>query len=156
MEFYRPKRKAVNVPIIPLIDILTILLIFFIVTRGVPKTAASEGRRVPALDINLPTVKEVPTNTASDERATLEVAPDGRIILDGYELASPDFLADTLTVFRKKNPDRKLLLAADRDVTISQLFHVWDALTKAGIEIKDVPARIELPATVPFVDPLQP
>ncbi|MCB5932793.1 biopolymer transporter ExbD, partial [[Eubacterium] rectale] len=31
MQFYRKKAKSMGVPIVPMIDILTILLIFFIV-----------------------------------------------------------------------------------------------------------------------------
>lgn len=35
MQFYRKKARSMGVPIVPMIDILTILLIFFIVhTRG--------------------------------------------------------------------------------------------------------------------------
>ena len=151
MEFYRPKKRPLNVPIIPLIDILAILLIFFIVSTTFKKPKVAR----PIIEIQLPTVREVPTTTTTEERATLAVSPDGRITLDGYELASPDFLADTLIVFKRENPGRKLELAADQGVTLSQLFMVWDALTRAGIEIKDVPARIKLPADVPFVDPLQ-
>ena len=65
---------------------------------------------------------------------------------------------DALQVFQRENPERELELEADRGVTLEQLFMIWDALTKAGIEIKNVPARIKLPAAggEPFVDPLQP
>lgn len=152
MQFYQPAKKSLNVPIVPLIDILTILLIFFIVTRGVPR---NPPKARPVLQIALPTVKEVPTTTTVDERAVLAVAPDGTITLDNYELASPEFLTDALIVFREKHPGRRLELAADQGVTLSQLFLIWDALTAAGIEIKEVPARIKLPAEVPFIDPLQ-
>ena len=151
MEFYKPRKKPVTIPIVPLIDILVILLIFFIVTYA-PKKPPKQR---PVLQIQLPTVKEVPTAAVMEERAVLAVTPNGRITLDGYELASAEFLADTLIVFQRENPGRKLELAADQGVTLSQLFMVWDALTKAGIEIKEVPARIKLPADVPFVDPLQ-
>lgn len=156
MEFYHPRKKVDKVPIVPLIDILTILLIFFIVTRGVPKREENPPQPPrPALQIDLPTVKEVPSTTVAEERAVLAVTPDGTITLDNYELASADLLTDALIVFRREYPDRKLELAADKGVTLSQLFMVWDALTAAGIEIKEVPARIKVPAQVPFVDPLQ-
>ncbi|NIP94270.1 MAG: hypothetical protein GWO24_12770 [Akkermansiaceae bacterium] len=151
MEFYRPRKKAVNVPIIPLIDILAILLIFFIVSTTFKKPPKPR----PILQVHLPTVKEVPTTTIVEERAVLAIAPQGTITLDNYELASPELLADSLIVFQKEQPGRKLELAADQGVTLSQLFMVWDALTEAGIEIKEVPARIKLPAEVPFIDPLQ-
>lgn len=142
MEFYRPNKRSLNVPIVPLIDILTILLIFLVVTQGVPKKPAKAR---PVMQIALPTVREVPTTTVADERAVLALAPDGTITLDNYDLASPDLLTDALIVFQQKNPGRKLELAADEGVTLARLFMVWDALTAAGIEIKEVPARIKLP-----------
>jgi biopolymer transport protein ExbD len=159
MQFYRPVRKADKVPIVPLIDILTILLIFFIVTPKKEKDQ-EENRNPPPeprpiVQIDLPTVKEIPTSSVVEKRATLAVTPEGMITLDNYELASPELLTDALIVFQRENPQRKLELAADKGVTLSQLFMVWDSLTAAGFEIKDVPARIRLPAEVPFIDPLQ-
>ncbi len=154
MEFHHPRKKPPTVPIIPLIDILAILLIFFIVSTTFKKPKKPR----PILQIELPTVREVPSATVADERAVLAVTRDGRIVLDDYELAGPEYLEDALLVFKRRNPERKLELKADRGVTIAQLFLIWDALTKAGIEIKDVPARVKLPGTAPesFVDPLQP
>ena len=155
MEFYLPKRKEVSVPIIPLIDILVILLIFFMVSMAPKKPRKPR----PILQIELPTVKEIPATTVVSERAILAVTRDGRIVLDDYELAGDEFLVDALQVFKRENPERELELEADRGVTLEQLFMIWDALTKAGIEIKNVPARIKLPAAggaEPFVDPLQP
>lgn len=158
MEFYRPGKKGDKVPIVPLIDILTILLIFFIVTRGVPEVEENKNpppEPRPVVQIDLPIVREAPTSEVVDRRAVLAVTPEGIITLDNYQLASPDLLTDALIVFQREFPQRKLELAADQGVTLSQLFMVWDALTAVGIPIKDVPARIRLPADVPFLDPLQ-
>ncbi len=72
MQFYRPQRKQLTVTIIPLIDIFAILLIFFIVSTTFKKPR-------PILTIDLPTVKEMPSQTVVDERAVLAVAPDGTV-----------------------------------------------------------------------------
>jgi len=159
MNFYQPGRRKERVPIVPLIDILTILLIFFIVTRGVPEeeqspSAPPEPR--PVVKVTLPVVREMETSEVVERRAILAVSAEGTITLDNYELASDDLLADALIVFRKENPLRKLELAADQGATLSQLFMVLDALTAAQYDIKDVPARIRHPQPVDFVDPLQP
>jgi len=137
MQFYQPRKRQATVPIIALIDILSILLIFFIVTTA-PKTPRS------VLRIELPTVREVPTSTTVESRSVLAVAADGKITLDS--LSVPDgFLEQYLAAFIKENPGRKLELEADKNLTVEALLQVWDALTKAGIEIKEVPARILLP-----------
>jgi biopolymer transport protein ExbD len=137
MQFYQPRKRQPTVPIIAMIDILSILLIFFIVT-----TAPKKPRSI--LRIELPTVREVPTSTTVESRSVLAVAADGKISLDA--LSVPEgFLQQYLEAFIKENPGRKLELEADKDLTVELLLKVWDALTKAGIEIKDVPARIRLP-----------
>jgi len=131
-------RKTPEVPIIALIDILAILLIFFIVTTTFKKSR-------PVLEIDLPTVKELPSQSVSDTRAVLAVSKEGEITLDGT-VVEAEALAAALQSFKEQNPEGKLELEADETVNLSQLFFIWDALTKADIEIKDVPARIKLPA----------
>ncbi len=103
MNFYQPRKRKERVPIVPLIDILTILLIFFIVTRGVPKeeqlnNPPPEPR--PVVKVTLPVVKEMETTEVVERRAVLAVTAEGVITLDNYELASPDLLTDALIVFR--------------------------------------------------------
>lgn len=137
MEFYTRQKKPLTIPIMPLIDIFAILLIFFVVSTNFKKQR-------PILTIDLPTVVDMPSEMITEQRAVLAVAADGRITLDETEV--PDgLLGAWLGVFQEKNPGAKLELKADEGVTLKQLFGVWDALTEAGIEIKDVPARIRLP-----------
>ena len=138
MKLQESHRKTPEVPIIALIDILAILLIFFIVTTTFKKSR-------PVLEIDLPTVKELPSQSVSDTRAVLAVSKEGEITLDGT-VVEAEALAAALQSFKEQNPEGKLELEADETVNLSQLFFIWDALTKADIEIKDVPARIKLPA----------
>ena len=137
MQFPRRTRKRAEVAIIPMIDILLILLIFFVVT-----TAFKKKRDI--LRIELPTVHEVPTDTVTDPRSVIAVDALGNITLDSLKV--PDGLLESyLAAYQKQNPGRKLELEADKKIPLERLLHVWDALTKAGLKIKDVPARIKLP-----------
>ena len=135
MEIYRPKRKAYNVPIVPLIDILAILLIFVMVT-------STRKKKRPVVAIDLPTVKEVATAELSVERSVLAITPEGEISLEGLTVPRGT-LAVYLEAFQKVNPGRKLELEADEDSSLEQLFEVWEALTAVGIEFKEVPVRIK-------------
>ena len=137
MRFHRLTTTRSQVAVIPLIDILFVLLIFFIVS-----TAFKKPRDI--LRIELPTVREIPSDTVADVRSVLAVDAAGKITLDN--LAVPDGLLEpVLTAYQKENPGRQLELEADRKLPLESLLQVWDALTKAGISIKDVPARIKLP-----------
>jgi biopolymer transport protein ExbD len=137
MHLSRIQRSRSQVPIVPLIDILFILLVFFIVT-----TTFKRPRDV--LRIELPTVREIPSDQVADERSVIAVDALGNITLDS--LAVPEGLLDSyLAAFQRRNPGRKLELKADKSLTIERLFGVWEALTAAGIEVNDVPARIQVP-----------
>ncbi len=137
MEFYRIQRKRAEVPIVPMIDILFVLLVFIIVS-----TTFKKKRHI--LRIDFPTVKELPSKQVSDTRSVIAVDALGNISLDG--LAVPEgLLGAYLTAFQNQNPGRKLELEADRRLPLERLLSVWDALTKAGISLKEVPARIQVP-----------
>ena len=142
MQFELPVRRPRQLPIVSMIDILFIVLIFFIVSSEFKKK-----REV--LKIELPTVREVPSDTISDPRSILAIDQEGAIRLDDLTVPDVKLLKAYLTAYVKENPGRKLELEADKDVSLEQLVEVWDALTEAGIEIKDVPARIQLPAETP-------
>jgi len=137
MKFHRPPKSRNTVQIIPLIDILLVLLIYFIVT-----TQTKRPRDV--MRIELPTVHEMPTDKVLETRSVIAVDNTGKVTLDSVPV--PDGLLESyLTAFMKTNPGRKLELEADKQLPLERLLGVWDSLTKAGIEIKDVPARIRLP-----------
>lgn len=136
MEIYRPKRKGYNVPIVPLIDILAILLIFVIVTSTRKKTR-------PVVPIDLPTVREVATAQLSAERSVLALTREGEILLENVSIPGEE-LVDYLRAFQTVNPGRQLELEADEESSLGQLFTVWEALSAVGIELKEVPARIKL------------
>lgn len=137
MHFQRLHRKRADVPIVPMIDILFILLVFFIVS-----TTFKKPRDI--LRIELPTVREIPSDQVADSRSIIAVDASGNITLDA--LAVPEGLLESyLAAYQKENPGRKLELEADRQLPLERLLGVWESLVKAGIEIKDVPARIKLP-----------
>jgi biopolymer transport protein ExbD len=139
MHFHRQTRKRAEVPIVPMIDILFILLVFFIVSTTFKKSR-------PILRIELPTVREIPTDEVVEARSVIAVDAMGNITLD--TLAVPEGLLEAyLAAYQKQNPGRKLELEADKKLPLERLLHVWDALTKAGIPIKDVPARIKVADT---------
>ena len=138
MKFERPVRRSRGIMIMPMIDILFVVLIFFIVTT-VPKKARS------ILRIALPTVKDVPSSTVVEASSILSVDKLGSVSLDAVPVPDVALLDAYLKAYVKENPGRKLELEADKELPLGKLLAVWDALTRAGIPIKDVPARIRLP-----------
>jgi len=137
MHFPRPVRSRSQVQIIPMIDVLIFLLIFLIISTQFKKPR-------PVLRIELPTVREVPSDKVADVRSVISVDAEGRITLDTLNVPE-GLLQSYLAAYQKQNPGRKLELEADRKLSLERLLGIWDSLIKAGIPIKDVPARIRLP-----------
>lgn len=138
MNFYRPKRVVPAVPIVALIDILAILLIFITLTT-------QERKKRTVLPIKIPVVEAMATDQIAETRSVLAIAADGRITLD--TLLVPDgMLVDYLKAMKNINPDRKLEMEADQEVSFKLLISVWDALTKAGFQAK-LPTRVKSAAT---------
>ncbi len=136
MNFVRKRSDRPSVPIISLIDILAILLIYFILTSAPieEKTFAN---------ITLPEASALPSKTSSEPRLELAVSADSTIFLGTEEVAIGQ-LAKSLRELKAERPGVKLELKADEDAPLKILVATWDALTRSGFKVKDVPARILL------------
>jgi biopolymer transport protein ExbD len=131
MRFYTRKRRAPSIIIVSLIDILAILLIFFIVTTTFRKNQ-------PQLQINLPESKSAEQAPAEkDEPVVLSVKSADEISLDGKPVTL-DLLADALKTVRAQAPARPIAMQADREAPFGVVVKVLDALKVAGI--KNIPA----------------
>ncbi len=138
MNFHCPKRSVPAVPIVALIDILAILLIFITVTT-------QERKKRTVLPIAFPVVESVATDQIIETRSILAVAADGRVTLDAL-IVPEGLLVDYLKALKSINPDCKLEMEADQDVSFKQLISIWDALTKAGFKAK-LPTRVKSATT---------
>jgi biopolymer transport protein ExbD len=131
MRFYTRKRRAPSIIIVSLIDILAILLIFFIVTTTFRKN-------LPQLQINLPESKSAELAPAEkNEPVVLRVKSADEISLDGKPVTL-DLLAEALKTMRTQAPTRPIAMQADREAPFGVVVKVLDALKDAGI--KNIPA----------------
>jgi biopolymer transport protein ExbD len=124
MRFSKPKREEISlgVSIAPLIDIVFLLLIFFILTSHI--------EIIPGLDITLPGIAERGSDKSYDN---LVVALDrqGNCFLDKEKID----LRDLYHRFQESagTAQINLILQADRDVRHGDVVQVMDLAKKAGI-----------------------
>ena len=135
MNIYQKKRAKPTVPIITLIDILAILLIFFIVTTTFKKKES-------LVKVNLPKSSEMASEGKITDRVALSLSKDGQVSL-GDRVVPMASLPAVLTRF-KKSGEGGLELKADEGAPLGLIVEVWDAATKAGLEISDLPLRVLL------------
>jgi biopolymer transport protein ExbD len=131
VRFYSRKRRSPSIIIVSLIDILAILLIFFIVTTTFQKN-------LPQLQINLPESKTAEQTPAEkQEPALLRVKSAEQITLDEKPVTL-ETLAEALKSLRTQAPSRPIAMQADREAPFGVVVKVLDALREAGI--KNIPA----------------
>jgi biopolymer transport protein ExbD len=129
MKFAVRKRRAPAIIIVSLVDILTILLIFFVVTTTFRKDQ-------PEVQINLPESKTAKKLPAELEHAIVSIDQNDEIKLDGRSMGAEELEG----AVRDLPEDRKstLALQADKKASFGTIIKVMDALKLAGV--RNLPA----------------
>ncbi len=133
MKLYLPTTRKVRIEMLPLIDIVFLLLVFFIYAM----LSMAVHRSLP---VQLPTS----SSAAIDKTAQLSVTvrADGSIFVD-KESVSLETLDRMLAERAEQFPESGVLLFADRTVSYQLLFSVLDRLQKAGISHVSLQAETE-------------
>lgn len=129
MKFAVRKRRAPSIIIVSLVDILTILLIFFVVSTTFRKDQ-------PEVQINLPESKTATSAPAELEHALLTVSENDEIKLDGKTIAVEDLESAVKNLSDTRRTS--LALQADKKASFGIIVKVMDALKLAGV--KNLPA----------------
>lgn len=122
------KRRAPSIIIVSLVDILTILLIFFVVSTTFKKDQ-------PEVQINLPESQTATKAPSESDHAIVSVDANDDVALDGRPVPVDELeLAVRELVATKKS----LALQADKKASFGTIIKVMDALKLAGV--KNLPA----------------
>ena len=124
MHFYRRRRVSPVITIVSLVDILTMVLMFFVYTTTF-KTAT------PQVQIVLPEVKDKSQATSDTKPAFLAINKTGEIFLDDKPIT-----VDELGAAMKKlqGENRNVAMRADEEAPFGKIMSVLDALKGAGVE----------------------
>ena len=109
----------------PVIDIMFLLLIFFMVGSQF----TDDERRS---DIKLPTASEKLSVTSLPDPATVNVTANGEIYLDGDAVGLPD-LERRLGEMRQNYPGQAVLIRGDGSGDYQQVIDVLGAVKRAGV-----------------------
>lgn len=132
-----PRRKA-RIEMLPLIDIVFLLLVFFI--YAMLSMAVHRG-----LPVDLPASESA--GVEQEDLLSITIRADGAVYVD-KELVSLDELPAVLAVAAEGGTasDQGVLLFADRTVAYGRLFKVLDALQGAGLTRISMQAGPEIEA----------
>ncbi|WP_456397317.1 ExbD/TolR family protein [Desulfurobacterium sp.] len=116
IEFRKKKNDESILDIAPLVDMVFLLLIFFLLTNTYQKHQ---------IDVSLPVTETGKETKVEKKTYLIEIKPDGTIILNGKEA--------TLQELKKLPKTAEVDIAGDRKVSYETFMKVLDKLKEAGI-----------------------
>lgn len=110
------RRRNPSINIVPLVDVLTVLLFFFMVTM--------QFKQISALNITVPEIKTAGKNEVN-ERITIALSPDGEVYLNNQLMEMRAF-EKAIKLAGELTPDLPVLLVADEEVSLKHVTEVMD------------------------------
>ncbi|MFT4900962.1 MAG: biopolymer transport protein ExbD [Lentimonas sp.] len=116
MSLIHRRRRQPTINIVPLVDVLTVLLFFFLVTM--------QFKQVTSLNITVPEIESAGRNEIK-EQIVIAISPEGKLYLNdrGLELAA---LKIALELAGANTPNIPVLLVADEAVPLKHVTQVMD------------------------------
>ncbi len=119
----RKNRSKARIDIIPLVDVLMVLIIFFLVTM--------QFQDLRALNVKLPEIKTAGSN-AVDGQLVISINREGSFEINGLPSPKSDIQKVMIEVSRI-SPETKVLIAADEDVPLKFVTEVVDLCRISGL-----------------------
>ncbi|SJZ31123.1 ExbD/TolR family protein [Selenihalanaerobacter shriftii] len=120
--FQRGTKKKINIQILPMIDVIFFLLVFFMLFTTFKTTPTG-------LNINLPKAKTV--TKQQQQQLIVNLSSKGHIYLNNELLTKPD-LKDKVAAKIKNNPKTVVIIKADKKVVYNKIVEVMDTVRQVG------------------------
>ena len=126
MNFKKKKSPEINLEITPLVDVIFLLLIFFVLS--------TQFIDVKSMSIDLPSIDKKTMSNLPENRVKIEISKEGdvlinNIILDTFSLKSLN------KELRSISPEIKTaIISADSDAKYQYLVTIMESLNRNGFE----------------------
>ncbi|CQR74815.1 Biopolymer transport protein ExbD [Sporomusa ovata DSM 2662] len=124
MKIARKPMKKARIEIIPMIDTMFFLLVFFMLATLTMTTQSG-------LPVNLPQANGVQDETK--QIVTLTLTQDGNIFYDKQQINSPAEAVSRLTQQNKRELLPTVIINADRSVEHGRVVELLDAVRQSGV-----------------------
>ncbi len=124
-------RRRPELPLVPLIDVLVMLVLFAYVTM--------QARSAATLNITLPKVETAGKNTFTGN-VTIAIDKDGKLSFNGKPVSDGQLL-ELLQQVKNVDKDIPVLIRSDEKATLDRLTFVWDACRKVGLNKHSLQSR---------------
>lgn len=120
MKLKRRQLSKVDIMMAPLIDIIFLLLVFFLLT--------SSFVFQPGIKVNLP--KAITSEVIQEENLTVMITSDNLIYLDD-KLITTGELKQQLKIAARDN--KSILIKADKKASVGRVVQIWDLCRDLGV-----------------------
>ena len=121
----RAQPQIVGFQIAPMVDVLLVLLCFFIVTWNF-------ARKEMELSVKVPTAEHGEEPVMDVNQTVLNLKADGTLVMNTKPI-SYDQLGDKMAALAQINPDYAIILRGDENVAYKYVARVLDVCRGAGI-----------------------
>ncbi len=123
----RGRRVEAVLDMTPLIDVVFLLLIFFLITSTISKSDESQ------IPINLPEAVSG-EDSAKGERVVLLVTSTGDVVMDDGVEWRGDAVREQLENYFESNPNANILLRGDVDASHGRVIELLDLVKQVGFK----------------------
>jgi len=116
MPYIKRRQRKLYVNIVPLVDVLTVLLFFFIVTM--------QFKEIKVLNITMPEIKTAGINQI-DEQILIAIDASGGLFFNGISVSNQQ-LSEALIATSKMKDDLSILIMADEATELKVITEVMD------------------------------
>ncbi len=125
MKFNYKMPEPLGFQLAPMLDIVFLLLVFFIVTQTFDETE-------PDLDVELPSAESAKTNEKAIQEVIVNIRKDGTVTIN-REIYSMEQLEKKLKSVAQLDPNQVIRLRPDEKTESGIVVRVLDASAKAGL-----------------------
>ena len=116
MSLILRRRRTPAINIVPLVDVLTVLLFFFLVTM--------QFKQVSSLNITVPKIETAGENEIT-EQIVIAISPEGELYLNDRRIEKAQ-LENAVELAGELTPEMPVLLIADEEVPLKNVTEVMD------------------------------
>jgi len=131
----RRRREEATIELTPLIDVVFLLLIFFLLTSSIQEAKQSNSRES-AIPIDLPEASSGSTNVQGDPM-TLTVTDEGKVVLEGGEVEGAS-IVEKLENLYARDPNAQILLRGDKLASHGRVIELLDVVKQVGFKKVDL------------------
>ena len=132
MKFLRKKSSEISLEVTPLIDIVFLLLIFFILN--------SQFEKLTSMELNLPKVNSEHLDEINGKNLVIEITAIEEIILNGQKLSEITFNSLNNSIKENFSQFSSAVISADSNTKYKYLVTIMDVLNRNNFETVEINA----------------